>query len=141
MIKTFCSAISQINNANKRGQSFVCVKINSLVLKFLQLLQNYGFIYGFHLNDQTLNLNKKGIIYLKFLKNKAPFLFLNVVSKPSFSYFITKKKLLNLMKKFPQSFAVLNTSNSLKCYSFFDLILLKKKKMNFGTLLLFIHLL
>lgn len=141
MIKTFCLAISQINNANKRGQSFAYVKINSLVLKFLQLLQSYGFIYGYHLNEQSLTLHKKGIVYLKFLKNKSPFLFLNLLSKPSFSHFITKKKLLNLMKKHPQSLAVLNTSCGLKCYSFFDLIVLQQKKMNFGILLLFIHLL
>ncbi|BBL86691.1 ribosomal protein S8 (mitochondrion) [Paulinella micropora] len=97
--------LSQLNKNYKiKKEFFFCFKKKS-ILEILKLLEAYGFIKSFCSSDK---------FYKVFLKKKKTFKYIKFFLKPV-PFILNKKKLLFLLKRFPEALIVLSSHNGVVC--------------------------
>lgn len=97
--------LSQLSKNHKiKKEFFLCLKKKS-IKEILKLLEGYGFIKSFC---------SSGNFYKVFFKKKKTFKYIKVFLKPVPSA-LNKKKLLFLLKKFPEALIVLNSCSGVVC--------------------------
>lgn len=105
----FEQAITSIQTSQMRKRVFCEVRYSSYVVRFLKILRQHNFIYGFKVVD-----NLKIHVYLRYVNGKPAITKIEQVSKPSARYFATSGQLRKMISLDPTKVYIVTTSDGLR---------------------------